>query len=101
MHEVNVRLAHLRPVVREPVQLTLGRAPVELTGPVSQQVRKPFPVGALCPRRTGSRLWQPGLPDPAAQVIEHRLINGDRERLDLERCDSAGTHSTIFPAGAW
>src|SRR5215471_8203168 len=97
VHEVDNGAADPGPVVRESVQLPLCRLPVEALGPVFEQPGQPVPVGALRPRFPGRRLGQPGMADPGPQILDHRRINPDLERLGMKRRGLAPGHDP-YPA---
>jgi hypothetical protein len=85
VHEVDLGVPDPRPVMRDTIQFTLRRPPVEPIGPVSKQPFQPIPVSALRPGAAGGRPGQAGIPDPRPQIIDHRRINPDRERLNPEQ----------------
>ena len=76
--------------LRVPVQPSLLLAPVEVRAPVRREPAQVGLVGSLRPRLAGRRA-RPARPrQPLAQVVEHLLVDGDREGLHVHRRHATG-----------
>ena len=67
VHEVNA----LPFEVIESVQPLLPGAPVEIVGPVGEELLQPFQFGALFPTDAGHLIWPSRIAQPRPQIVEH------------------------------
>jgi hypothetical protein len=82
--EVDPDAVELDLEVVEPVQLALTRAPVELLGPVGEQVAQVLQVRALLPGSARRRIGPAGVADPRPEIGQDLLVDLDREALRVQ-----------------
>jgi len=82
--EVNADTVQFGAEVVEPVQLAFLCPPVELAGPVSDQLPQVAEVGALRPGGHRCRIGPPRVADAGPQVRQNLVADPDREGFDRQ-----------------
>src|SRR5262249_10652220 len=82
--------------VIESVEPLLPRAPVELIGPIGDDVLQPLPLGALFPLDAGDLVGPSGTAQALAQIVEDLILDMNAKWFQHE--DSSAARSIAPPS---
>jgi hypothetical protein len=99
--EVDEVLADPSPELRVPVQALLGRAPVEVVAPVSDQTLQERQLGSVVPPATVRLVWPDHPVEAVIEILKHRGRDVQDERLDRHHSVTVGTEGPQAPASRW